>query len=146
MLYRIIGIIGVLVAVSTVQAAGQGPVRKWWADREVQTALDLTAQQADQVEAIFQSTLPQLRSAKDELDRQEAELSRLIAADTTDESLIAQQIDRVEAARSEMSKLRALMLFRMHRVLSADQRAKLKAYSERRNHERRGRDADPRRR
>jgi len=35
------------------------------------------------------------------------------------------QIDRLEAVRSEISQTRTLMLFRMRRLLSAEQRAKM---------------------
>ena len=41
-----------------------------------------------------------------------------------------QQIDRVEASRSAMGRTRSLMLYRMHRLLTADQRVKLKALYE----------------
>ena len=128
-----------LIALPFGAAAAQDTPRKWWAADDVRLELGLTTQQSAQVEEIFQATLPKLRAAKQELDRYERDLSRLIADGTADESVVAQQIDRLEAARSNMSKMRTLMLFRMHRVLTPEQRAKLNALHERRSP---GRDRD----
>jgi Spy/CpxP family protein refolding chaperone len=132
--------LALLVLGVPVAAAGQprgGPSHKWWESPEVKTELGLTDQQSADVEAIFQETLPKLRAAKEGLDRLEAKLSEVIAASNVDEARITQLVDRVEAARSEMSKIRTLMLFRFYRVLSPEQRTKLKAYYARRDRGRR---------
>jgi Spy/CpxP family protein refolding chaperone len=112
--------------------------RKWWQSEKVKAELGLSAQQSQDVETVFQASLPRLRELKRDLDRQEGVLSRLVE-ENVDEAQVAQQVDRVEATRAEMSKVRTLMLFRMHKVLSAEQRAKLKAIHERSSH---GRDRD----
>jgi len=108
------------------QQAGKPTHRKWWQSDAVKTQLGLTAQQSTQLEQIFQATLPKFRAAKEELDRRETSLSQLLADPAADEGQVEQTIDKVEAARAELSKLRTLMLFRMHRVLSPEQREKLK--------------------
>ena len=56
------------------------------------------------------------------LNEEEAGLSELIDAMEADEWEITLQIDKVESARSALSKTRILMLYRMHRELSQDQR------------------------
>jgi Spy/CpxP family protein refolding chaperone len=127
----------VVVLAASVSLQGQRPSAKWWQAADVQAELGLTAQQSAQVEEIFQATLPVLRDAKRELDQQEAELSRLIAEGTSDEAAVAQLVDRVESKRGEMSKARTLMLYRMHRVLTPEQRVKLKALHDRERRERR---------
>lgn len=121
------------------QQDGRKPHHKWWQSEEVKTELGLTAQQSGQIEEIFQGTLPRLRAAKEELDRHEKSLSKALADPAASESQVTHQIDKVESARAELGKLRTLMLFRMHRVLSPEQREKLKAHYERRarEHERR---------
>ena len=50
---------------------------------------------------------------------------------------VTRQIDRVEATRSELSKTRILMVFRMYRVLSAAQRETLDEWRARANDDRR---------
>ena len=117
-----------VVALSTTAFGDdRPPVRmKWWQSIEFQQQLGLSADQSAKIEEIFQATLPSLRASKAEFDRLETSLSRMVADATVDESQIAQQINQVEAARSALSKTRTLMLFRMHRILSPDQRVKLK--------------------
>jgi Spy/CpxP family protein refolding chaperone len=51
--------------------------------------------------------------------------------DAVDEPTIVAQLDRVESVRAELNKARVLMLYRMNRVLSPDQRTRLKALWER---------------
>lgn len=114
-----------------------GRSMKWWQSDRFREELALTAEQSARIEEIFQAMLPKLRAAKGDLDRLDGTLSKLVAEGTADEAIVAQQIDRVEAARSELSKTRTLMLFRMHRILSADQRAKLKTLHEQWERERR---------
>jgi Spy/CpxP family protein refolding chaperone len=42
-----------------------------------------------------------------------------------DEALVSKQVDRVEAIRSNMNKMRTLMLLKERQVLTPDQRLKL---------------------
>ena len=51
----------------------------WWRDAQFQKELSLTTDQASRIDAVFQSAAAILRPKKEELDMQEAELSRLIA-------------------------------------------------------------------
>jgi Spy/CpxP family protein refolding chaperone len=137
-------ILALLVALLTAPAAalaadGQagGRPHRWWHSEEVRRELALTPRQVDEIDTIFQDTLPRLRASKASLDELEASLSQLISEARVEEVQISQQIDRVESARSEMSRTRMLMLFRMHRVLSLEQREKLKALHARWDQERR---------
>lgn len=110
---------------------------KWWQAGRFKSELALTSEQSARIEEIFQSALPNLRATKENLDAQEGELSRLIGDGKVEEAQIVQQIERVEAARSALSKARILMLYRMHRALSAEQRAKLKTLHENARRDRR---------
>lgn len=110
--------------------------RKWWQDDRLRAELGLTDQQAQEVEQIFQAAVPRLRAGKEQLDQLEADLSKMIRERTADESAVAQAIDRVETARGELNKHRQLMLYRMHRVLTADQNAKLRAIFDREHKDR----------
>jgi Spy/CpxP family protein refolding chaperone len=96
----------------------------WWRDAQFQHDLSLTTEQSSKIDAVFQQTIPTLRQKKTELDAQEEELSTMIAANA-DESSVTRQVDKVEAIRSNMNKMRTLMLLRMRQVLSPEQRVKL---------------------
>lgn len=99
---------------------------KFW-QGETQAELGITAQQAAEIEQIFQATFPKLEAAKDRIDKLEATLSKTIQDNTADLATVGQQVDRLEAARAELSKTRTLMLYRMRGVLTADQRTRLQA-------------------
>jgi Spy/CpxP family protein refolding chaperone len=96
----------------------------WWRDAQFQKDLSLTAEQSARIDSVFQSTITLLRQKKQDLDQQEAELSRLIAANA-DETVVAKQVDKVEGIRATLNKSRTLMLLHMRQVLSPDQRVKL---------------------
>ena len=112
---------------------------KWWQHPACKTRVGLTDAQTSEIERIFQSVRAELRAEKAELERQEAALSRLLAATDADEAVVVRTIDRVEAARSALAKTRTLMLYRMHRLLSPDQRVRLEAFER----EQAARSADP---
>jgi Spy/CpxP family protein refolding chaperone len=96
----------------------------WWKDAQFQRDLGLTADQSSRIDAIFQAAISQLRAKKEELDRQEEILSQQIVAGA-DEALVTKQVDKVEAIRSHMNKMRTLMLLKERQVLSPEQRVKL---------------------
>jgi Spy/CpxP family protein refolding chaperone len=96
----------------------------WWKDAQFQHDLGLSADQSARIDAIFQAAISQLRSKKEELDRQEDLLSQQIAAGA-DEALVSKQVDKVEAIRSHMNKMRTLMLLKERQALTPDQRLKL---------------------
>ena len=103
----------------------------WWRDAQFQKDLSLSAEQSARIDGVFQSTISLLRQKREELDQQEAELSRLIAANA-DEAVVVRQVDKVEGIRASLNKHRTLMLLRMRQVLSPDQRVKLnKLYEDR---------------
>ncbi len=109
--------------------------QKWWMSDEGRVEFGITEQQSKDLEGVFQSLLPRLRANKSELDRQEKVLSQLLNEANSDETLVVQAIDRVENARGALSRTRTLMLYRMYRLLSAEQRAKVQAYHERKSQE-----------
>ncbi len=102
---------------------------EWWKDEQFQKELALTPEQSTRIDGVFQSTLPLLRQHKEELDKREAELSKLIEAEA-DEATVSKQIDRVEATRGHLNKIRTLMHLHMRQVLTPDQRVKFKALAD----------------
>ena len=69
-------------------------------------------------------TRPVVRLTKQDLDKQEEDLSRMIAGNA-DETLVIKQVDKVEAIRAHMNKMRTLMLLHERQVLTPDQRIRL---------------------
>lgn len=113
--------------------APRGP-SKWW--EVYKTELRLSPDQASRIDAIFEATFPQLRASYEELNKREEQLSALISANDATEAQVLRQADQIEAIRGELSKTRVLMLFRMRRVLSPEQRDKLQALQKDRERDR----------
>jgi Spy/CpxP family protein refolding chaperone len=117
--------IAVVILLATAPSAGAQPY-KWWQDDKSRTQLGLTTEQATRIEELFQAVMPKLRTSYEELDRRETQLSALIEKAETTEAEVVRQADQVEAMRGELRKARTLMLFRIRRVLTPEQRVKLK--------------------
>jgi Spy/CpxP family protein refolding chaperone len=114
------------VVLALVPGAAVAQGGKWWQSERFQRELQLTPDQISRIEDVFQSAIPQLREQKQSVDRLEKSLSRLIDT-VADEAVVMQEAERVEQARSALSKERTRMLLRMRRLLSAEQRVKLAA-------------------
>jgi Spy/CpxP family protein refolding chaperone len=120
---------------SIAPAAAQG--FKWWQSDTFRRELGLSQDQSTKIEAIFQKTLPVLRQQKDALDKAEADFNQMVEA--SDDAQVMAQVAVVEAARSELNKSRTMMLLRMRRVLTPDQRVKFVMLQQQtRNHDRPG--------
>jgi Spy/CpxP family protein refolding chaperone len=120
-------------------AAAQAQGFKWWQNERFKKDLALTEDQIQRLEGIYQATEPALKAQKETLDKSEEKLSRLLSDAKSDEALVTKVVDRVETARSELSKTRTLMLFKMRRILSDEQHVKLKALHEQWDKDRRAR-------
>ena len=93
---------------------------KWWQSDTFIRGLGLTQEQSTKIEAVFQHTAPVLRKQKETLDRAQADFNQMVEA--SDDAQVMAQVGVVEAARSELNKSRTMMLLRMRRVLTPDQR------------------------
>jgi Spy/CpxP family protein refolding chaperone len=108
----------------------QPPRLAWWRDDRYQKHLALTTDQVSRLEAIWQAAFPDLRKGREELDRQESELSRLIEGNA-DETVVTHQVDKVEAIRSRLNKARTMMIWHHRQLLTPEQRVKFQAMRER---------------
>jgi Spy/CpxP family protein refolding chaperone len=97
---------------------------KWWQATDVIKELTLTPDQSKRLEEVWQKALPALKAQKTALDAAEAQFERLIERG---DATAMEQINVVEAARAELNKTRATMLWNMRQVLTRDQWAKFTA-------------------
>jgi Spy/CpxP family protein refolding chaperone len=98
---------------------------KWWQDDQIKADLHLTSDQSARIEEVFQEFFGQMKGTAEDLSRREEQLSRLISGNDVTEAQLLKEADQVEVIRGTLAKARTLMLFRMRRVLSAEQRNKL---------------------
>ncbi len=154
------GIMAILLAGSVLagdqQRPPQGPLRsdqkdtrtgppqgaprgsKWWQDEKIKGELKLSAEQSARIDEVFTTWFARAKDRYDELMRREDQLSNLISGNDVTEAQLLREADQVEFLRGSLSKDRTLMLFRMRRVLSAEQRSKLVEVQKAQERERRG--------
>jgi hypothetical protein len=110
---------------------------KWWVEQPDRGEIGISDQQSAKIEEIWRSHIPAQRDRWRELEKLEPVVSQLIKDGTADPADVEKQVERMETLDAQMRAARTMMLYRIHRELSADQRARLKAISERREAERR---------
>ncbi len=109
----------------------------WWKAPETRAELGISDKQSKEIDEIFQSTYQNLRALKDELDKLDQTLAATIKEGVADIATVTRQVGQAEQARAKLATTRTTMLYRMHRLLSPEQRVKLDAMLERREAERR---------
>jgi Spy/CpxP family protein refolding chaperone len=134
-------VLSLVVQAVAAPAFAQGFAFKWWQSERFQKELLLTAEQVTRIEGIYQTTEPLMRAQKQAIDRREEKLSKVIQDPKSDEAMLLQATDRLEAARNELSRTRTLMLFRIRRVMSDEQNLKINAMHARDRAEREKRDS-----
>lgn len=109
---------------------GRSERRAWWKDERDVATLGITSAQSAEIEQIYREWAQKARPLREELHRLEKDLDRTAAANTEDVTVFARMVENVEDRRAELNKLRWIMLYRMHRVLSREQYARLKEMAE----------------
>ena len=132
--WRNVALVILVVATATAAAAAGEQRRRphgWWQSTDVKTLLELTDEESTTLDTIYRDALPKLHESMRRLNAEESTLSGLVGDMDIEEIDVTRQIDRVEATRSELSKTRILMLFRMYRVMTEDQRTRLDEWMKR---------------
>jgi Spy/CpxP family protein refolding chaperone len=114
---------------------------KWWQEADHRAELGIGDQQSARIEQIFQEHLPAQRQRYRELEKLEPALAQLIKDGTADPAVILREVERVENLTAEVRTSRIITLYRMHRELTAAQRAKLEALNKRREDDHRKSDS-----
>jgi Spy/CpxP family protein refolding chaperone len=96
---------------------------KWWRSEVAVARLGLTPAQVERIDAIFEETKPDRLRLQAALDDLESALARAI--DDGQDARAEDLVPRVESARMAHNTARTMMLIRMFRVLTREQRAKL---------------------
>jgi Spy/CpxP family protein refolding chaperone len=101
-----------------IQVGGGGA---WWTNANLVQRLGITDEQKAKLDRAFENHRPKLESSKDLLEKEEAQLAKLLDADTVDRNAVLSQIDRVIQARGEMERANSAMTLEMREVLTRAQ-------------------------
>ena len=117
----------------------------WWKSPDTRAELGISDKQSKDIDDIFQESVPSLRAAKEELDKLDETVAKLIKEGTADIAVVGRLVGQAEQVRADLTTKRTVMLYRMHRLLTPEQRAKLDAMFAAREAERRKNDPNGRR-
>jgi Spy/CpxP family protein refolding chaperone len=132
--YWILVLLAIAVSAIPGTASQSTSPQKWWNSEPYVHELGLSPDQSRRLEDIFQQAAPNERALKKALDEAEAQLERLMAK--PDDKAALEQIERVVTARANLIRSHSLMLFRMRRVLTAEQWTRLGTLKAADEHER----------
>jgi TonB family protein len=93
----------------------------WWTNDAVVQRLGLTDDQKARLEATYENHRQQILVATAGLEKEEAQLTRLLEADPLDRNAVLGQIDRINQARSELERINSTMTLEMREVLTRAQ-------------------------
>jgi len=99
----------------------------WWTNTTLLTRLGISDDQKAKIDRTFESHKQNLTATKDQLEKEEAQLDKLLAADALDHAGVVTQINRVVQARSDMERANSLMTLEMREVLTKAQWTQLQA-------------------
>jgi Spy/CpxP family protein refolding chaperone len=117
-------------AIDPKVAEAQKAKHKWWRSDEMRAEFGITDAQSIEIEKIFQSFYAALKSGMADVDGYQQKVSKMLADASASEVDVIQAIDRLEGAKAGLGRTRNLMLYRMYRVLTPEQRAKVKKFQE----------------
>jgi Spy/CpxP family protein refolding chaperone len=103
---------------------------KWWRSPGLRAEFAITDAQSTELDRIFHTFYASLKSGMEDVDRYHKDVSKIMAEGASSEVDVLHAIDKLEAAKASLARTRMLMLYRMYRVLSPDQRIKVKRYQE----------------
>jgi len=122
------------------------PRFKWWLHPETRKELGLSDKQSKKIDEIWEATAPKLREQWHELEKLEDALAKTFKENTADVATVQQQVERVERLRAENAATRTVMIYKMHLLLTPEQRPKVEAIRAKLDEERRQRQAEERKR
>jgi Spy/CpxP family protein refolding chaperone len=121
------------------------PRWKWWLHPESRRELRLTDTQSRKIDQIWEEIAPKQREKMDELRKLEEALAKTIKENTADVAIVAQQVEKVEKLRADTNSRRTMMIYRMHLLLTPEQRDKVDAMRKKFEEERKRREEEQRR-
>ncbi len=99
----------------------------WWTNPAMIARLGLTEDQKARIERSFENHRPRLQSNTELLEKEEAQLARLLEAQPLDRNAVLGQIDRVIQARAEVERENSAMTLEMREHLTRDQWMRLQS-------------------
>lgn len=98
---------------------------KWWKDPDVVKQLDLTKDQVNLIEQIFDSNKDQIADLNSQLKQKQSEFRSKIEDPNSSRDEVLELNDEVVQLKTKLKRLRLDMLLKIREVLTPDQRQML---------------------
>jgi Spy/CpxP family protein refolding chaperone len=105
-----------------MSAEPQSTRYKWWRSHDIQNELHLTSEQVRKIDETYEATLPARRAQRRELDTLDRQLDALLDNAAAEDRDAEALIKRVEDAHARRNVARTMMLYKMRKVLTPEQR------------------------
>jgi len=111
-----------LASVSAAQGVADG---KWWKRPRIAQELQLSRDQAAELEKVFARSKPKLIDLRADLEKKQFDFDQAMLDEKADRKAIEAKIEAREQARAALQKELSLMELDMKQVLKPDQRERL---------------------
>ena len=118
--------------------------RAWWKNPRDMAEIGLTAEQSAEIDRIFRTEMEKMKPIRMLIIELERGVDATSRANSADIEAYARQVKQVEHKRAELNTARTVMLYRMRRVLNAEQNVKFQALYDRREAERKKQESERR--
>jgi Spy/CpxP family protein refolding chaperone len=109
----------------------RGPRFDWWEDATLRAEVGISERQAGKIKTIFEVEMVKLRAMREDLEKQRDLLGQTMKDEKATLAMVTEQVERVGELHASMYRTRELMLYRIYRVLSPEQRKRLDVVVER---------------
>ena len=99
---------------------------KFWKKGDFRRKLELTEDQVRSLEQIFARNEQTLADLEADVEKKKTDFDALLADDRDDDKRIMAEVDLLEKARANLGKARVTMLLAMRKILTPEQREKLR--------------------
>lgn len=97
----------------------------WWRNEEVRKELELSIEQVEKIENIFQSFKQEIQFLKDELEAKEQSLRQVLQSPEVSRDEVLHLTDEVEQIKAKGRMMKVDMLLEIREVLTNEQRTLL---------------------
>ena len=112
--------------------AGKNKDKKlWWRDGQVVEELELTSEQVENIETIFQRYKGEIKYFHKELNEKENKLKKLIENSNSTKEEVMEVTDKINILKAAGQKLKVNMFWEIREVLTPKQREQLQLIKER---------------
>jgi Spy/CpxP family protein refolding chaperone len=107
------------------------PLGKWWRNPTTVKNLNLTQTEMDTLDAAFDNRARMFIELKHAIELAQFDMDRLMLKDPLDESALMTQFNKLESARSSLSKERFQYYLQVRKLLGADRFQKINTFRKR---------------